>query len=63
MTVSLLRRFEHAQHQLALATLPTAGVLDYAMPDVTETIDPSLLTGPGWRQAQRLRLETVKGGC
>lgn len=60
MTINLLNRFNHAQHQLALATLPKCGIVEDLLPPVSIPFDQ--LTGPVWRERQRLALEAVKGG-
>ncbi len=60
MTISMLNRFNRQQHQLLLLTLPKSGVMESTVPDVLTQIDPSTLTGPAWREAQRVRLEAVE---
>lgn len=60
MTRSMLNRFETAQHSMALLTLPKSGVVECDLPNILDIINPAKLTGPEWREAQRVRLERVK---
>ncbi len=57
MTTNLLNRYRHAEIAMLLATLPTCGVVECDLPDITTRVSPQLLTGPGWRESQRKKLE------
>ncbi len=61
MTPQILRRYHQAQHAMVLLTMPTAGIMESTVPDIT--IPPELLTGPLWRETQRLRLEQFRKGA
>lgn len=57
--VSIFRRYERAQWNLALLTLPTAGVVEYDATPILQRISAENLTGPARRQALRNKLENL----
>ena len=53
---NLFARHERAQHELALRTLPTAGVVEYDDTPILNRIPAEALTGPTRRAQLQLTL-------
>ncbi len=60
MTPQIFRRYHQAQDSMVLLTMPTRGIMECTLEDVLTSREAESLTGPLWRESQRLKLQQFR---